>query len=174
MTTFRGKFAVPTSSSASLLAILLGAAALSGCAGSMHERHAEHMTQMQAQMQQAQAKQPMKVVYHLTNGVDEAQRALGNIRNLLAVEPGAKVVVVSNALGLDFVLDGAKDRNGNPFDATIQDLKGKGVDFRACNTTITARKLDRSKVLPEVAIVDSGVAEAARLQFREGFAYLRP
>ncbi len=156
------------------VAVAVLAAALAGCAGSMHSRHAEHMTQMQAQMQAAQAKQPVKVVYHLTNGVDEAQRAMGNIRNLLAVEPGAKVVVVSNALGLDFMLDGAKDRNGNPFDVAIQELKGKGVDFRACNTTLTLRKIDRSKLQPEVVVIDSGVAEAARLQFREGFAYLRP
>jgi len=152
------------------LVALAGAFALVGCTG-MHERHAERHA---AHMQQAQAGQPMKVVYHLTNGVDEAARAMGNIRNLLAVEPGAKVVVVSNALGLDFMLDGAKDRNGNPFDVAIQELKGKGVDFRACNTTLTLRKIDRSKLQPEVAVIDSGVAEAARLQFREGFAYLRP
>jgi intracellular sulfur oxidation DsrE/DsrF family protein len=148
--------------------LMVGAAvALAGCAGSMHERHMEHMAQHQA-------KQPVKVVYHLTNGIDEAQRAMGNIRNLLAVEPNAKVVVVSNALGIDFMLDGAKDRNGNPFDASIQDLKSKGVDFRACNTTLNLRKIDRSRVLPEISIVDSGVAEAARLQAREGYAYLRP
>ncbi len=36
------------------------------------------------------------------------------------------------------------------------------------------RKIDRSKVIPDVDIVPSGVAEAARLQAREGFAYLRP
>ena len=154
--------------------LVLGAAALAGCAGGMHERHAEHMSQKQAQMQQAQAKQPMKVVYHLTNGTDEAARAMGNIRNLLAVEPGVKVVVVGNALGLDFMLDGAKDRNGNPFDVAIQDLKGKGVEFRACATTLKLRNIDRAKLQPEVTVIDSGVAEAARLQYREGFAYLRP
>lgn len=153
--------------------IVAGTAALllGGCAGGMHashhERHMQHMAQMQKE-------RPVRVVYHMTNGIDEAQRGLGNVRNLLAVEPNAKVVVVANALGLDFMLDGAKDRNGNPFDATIQDLKSKGVDFRACNTTLTLRKIDRSKLLPEVVVIDSGVAEAARLQAREGYAYLRP
>jgi intracellular sulfur oxidation DsrE/DsrF family protein len=72
------------------------------------------------------------------------------------------------------MLDGAKDRNGNPFDATIQDLKSKGVDFRLCNNTLVTRKIDKSKVIPEVDIVQSGVAEAARLQAREGYVYLRP
>ena len=113
-------------------------------------------------------------VYHLTNGVDEAQRAMGNIRNHLNADPTAKIVVVGNGDGILFMLDGAKDKNGNPFDATIQDLKSKGVDFRLCNNTLVTRKIDRSKVIPDVAIVESGVAEAAKLQSREGYAYLRP
>lgn len=116
----------------------------------------------------------VKTVYHLTNGLEEAQRAMGNIRNHLNADPKAKIVVVGNGNGIEFMLDGAKDRNGNPFDATIQDLKAKGVDFRLCNNTLVTRKIDKSKVISEVVIVESGVAEAARLQIREGFAYLRP
>jgi hypothetical protein len=72
------------------------------------------------------------------------------------------------------MLDGAKDRNGNPFDATIQELKSKGVEFRLCNNTLVSRKIEKSKVIADVSIVPSGVAEAARLQAREGFVYLRP
>lgn len=117
---------------------------------------------------------PVKVVYHLTDGLDQSQRAMGNIRNHLNAEPGAKIVVVGNADGILFMLDGAKDRNGNPFDATIQDLKAKGVDFRICGNTLAVRKIDRARAIPDVSIVDSGVAEAARLQAREGFVYLRP
>jgi len=122
----------------------------------------------------AQEPKQVKAVYHLTNGLDEAQRAMGNIRNHLNADPKATIVVVGNGNGIEFMLDGAKDRNGNPFDATIQDLKSKGVDFRLCNNTLVTRKIDKSKVIPEVTIVESGVAEAASLQFREGFAYLRP
>ena len=117
---------------------------------------------------------PVKVVYHLTAGLDEAQRAMGNIRNHLSADPSARIVVVGNSNGIEFMLDGAQDRNGYPFDATIQDLKSKGVEFRACGNTLTVRKIDRSKVIPDVTIVDSGVAEVARLQAREGFVYLRP
>jgi len=116
----------------------------------------------------------VKAVYHLTNGLDEAQRGMGNIRNHLAADPKAKIVVVGNGAGIDFMLDGAKDKNGNPFDATIADLKSQGVDFRLCRNTIVTRKIDPSKVNPDVSIVPSGVAEAARLQQQEGYAYLRP
>lgn len=117
---------------------------------------------------------PIKTVYHLTNGLEEAQRAMGNIRNHLNADPQAKIVVVGNGNGIEFMLDGAKDKNGNPFDATIQDLKGKGVDFRLCNNTLVTRKIETARVIPDVSIVPSGVAEAARLQAREGYSYLRP
>ena len=82
--------------------------------------------------------------------------------------------MVTNGNGIEFLLDGAKDRNGNPFDATVQDLKSRGVDFRVCNNTLVTRKIDKSKVIPEATIVPSGVAEAANLQARAGYVYLRP
>jgi hypothetical protein len=117
---------------------------------------------------------PIRTVYHLTNGLDEAQRAIGNVRNHLNADPTAKIVVVGNGNGIEFMLEGAKDKNGNPFEVAIQDLKSKGVDFRLCNNTIVSRKIERSRVLADVTVVPSGVAEAARLQAREGFVYLRP
>lgn len=118
--------------------------------------------------------EPVKAVYHMTLGIEESQRGLGNVRNHLAADPTAKIIVVGNGNGIEFMLDGAKDRNGNPFDATIQDLKAKGVDFRLCNNTLVTRKIDKSKVIAEVTVVPSGVAEAARLQAKEGYVYLRP
>lgn len=117
---------------------------------------------------------PVKAVYHFTNGIDEAQRGLRNVNNHLNADPTAKIVVVGNGLGIDFMLEGAQDKNGNPFDATIQTLKTKGVEFRLCNNTLVSRKIDKSKVIPDVTIVPSGVAEAANLQAKQGFVYIRP
>ena len=56
----------------------------------------------------------------------------------------------------------------------MQELKGKGVDFRDCLFTLERNKIDPKKVIPEATLVPSGVAEVSRLQFKEGFAYLRP
>lgn len=120
------------------------------------------------------ASAPVRVVYHLTLGLDEAQRGMGNVRNHLAADPAARIVVVGNGNGIEFMLDGAKDRNGNPFDVSIQELKARGVEFRLCNNTLVQRKIDRARVIADADIVTSGVAEAARLQAREGFVYLRP
>lgn len=122
----------------------------------------------------AAEKAPVKVVYHLTQGLEEAVRALRNVRNHLEADKAAKIVVVANGAGIDFLLDGAMDKNGNPFDAIVQDLVTQGVEFRACRNTFTQRNIDPAKLLPEASFVPSGVAEAARLQAREGFAYLHP
>ena len=123
---------------------------------------------------QAAGKQPINVVYHLTEGIDQAAHAMANIRNHLQADPTVKIVVVGNGPGIDFMIDGAKDKRGNPFDATIQDLVSKGVQFRVCGNTLTAGGIDKSRVLPEATIVPAGVAEVARLQAREGYVYLRP
>jgi hypothetical protein len=123
----------------------------------------------------AQAKDDqIKTVYHLTSGLEEASRGLGNIRNHLAADPKGKITVVTNGNGIEFLLEGAKDKNGNPYEVIVQDLKSKGVDFRVCNNTLVTRKIDPSKVIQEASIVPSGVAEAAKLQAREGYVYLRP
>lgn len=114
-----------------------------------------------------------KVVYHV-NDAAVSMSALGNIRNHLNARPKAKIVVVTHGAGIEFLLEDAKDKNGNPFDAVVQELAARGVQFRVCNNTLEARKIDRKRVLPEATIVPSGVAEVARLQFEEGYSYLKP
>ena len=115
----------------------------------------------------------IKVVYHVNNS-DGASTVLNNIRNHLNASPAAKIVVVTHGPGIDFLVDGAKNANGNPYDIPVQELADRGVEFRVCKNTLDARKLDKSKLLPDTKIVPSGVAEIARLQAEEGFVYLKP
>lgn len=116
----------------------------------------------------------VKVVYHLSEGIPQATRAMSNIRNHLDAEPGVKIVVVANGDGINFLLDGAKTSNGQPFSGTIGELAARGVTFEACNNTLNSRKIDKNTVAMEAKIVPSGVAEVARLQFKDGFAYMHP
>jgi uncharacterized protein len=122
----------------------------------------------------ALAEATSKVVYHINEGTEKAAAALRNIRNHLEAEPGARIVVVTHAAGIDFLLEGAKDNNGNPFDATVDTLVAKGVEFRVCRNTLEARKIDPKLVISQATIVASGVAEIGRLQAKEGFVYLKP
>lgn len=116
----------------------------------------------------------IKVVYHLSEGIPQASRAIGNIRNHLVADPTAKIVVVTHGLGIDFLIDGATNQLDQPFAGSISDLVNKGVEFRVCNNTLVSRKIAASKLVMEAKIVPSGVAEVARLQAKEGFVYLRP
>ena len=117
---------------------------------------------------------PVKVVYHVSEGIDQATAALRNVRNHLTADPTAKIVVVTHANGIDFLLDGAKDKNGNLFDANVQELVKMGVQFKVCKITLQRRNIDPKRVIEEAALVPSGVAEVSRLQAKEGYVYLKP
>ena len=82
--------------------------------------------------------------------------------------------MVTHAQGVDFLMEGAKDRNGNPYNVRIEELKAQGIQFDVCDITLRNRKLTRGQFIPEATFVPSGVAEITRLQQREGYAYLRP
>ena len=115
-----------------------------------------------------------KVVYHFDSGLEQATKGLRNIRNHLEVDPGAKIVAVAHAAGVDFLMDGAKDRNGAPYDAEVQDLMAKGVRFQVCEITMRLRKLKKEQFIIGVEFVPSGVVQITHLQQREGYAYLKP
>ena len=117
---------------------------------------------------------PDKVVYHINDTGAQAVNALRNIGNHLEVNPKAQIVVVTHAQGVDFLMEGAKDRNGNPYNVRVEELKAQGIRFEVCEITLRNRKMTRSQFIPEATWVPSGVAEITRLQQREGYAYLRP
>jgi len=125
----------------------------------------------------AQKSEPVgedKVVYHLGSGLEQASDGLRNIRNHLEVNPKAKIVVVAHARGVDYMMKGAKDANGNPYETAVEQLKLQGVRFDVCEITLRNRKLKREQFIGDATFVPSGVAEITRLQQREGYAYLRP
>ena len=122
----------------------------------------------------ATAQQPVRAVYHFSEGAAQASRGLEFIRNHLEADPNAQIVAVAHAAGVDFLMKGAKTERGNEFRGAIEDLDLQGVQFRVCEITLRERNLRREQFLPLVKFVPSGVAEIARLQSREGYAYIKP
>ena len=120
------------------------------------------------------AAEPIKVVYHMNEGEARAPQVIRNIRNHLTADPSAKIVVVSHAAGIDFLMRDKKDPNGNPFEVAVQDLSSKGVEFRVCEFTLKSRNIDKKQMIDDVKYVPSGVAEVARLQAQEHYSYLKP
>lgn len=117
-----------------------------------------------------------KVVYHIDNAEAQATKGLRNIRNHLDVAPDSKIVVVTHANGVDFLMEGAKDK-ANPnidYASLVSALAARGVTFEVCEITLKNRNLDKKLFVMEAQFTPSGVVRVARLQAREGYAYLKP
>src|SRR5688572_31202506 len=81
-----------------------------------------------------------KVVYHLSEGLPQASNGLRNIGNHLEVNPNARIVVVSHARGVDFLMKDAKDANGNRYEDLVEQLKMRGVRFEVCEITLRSEE----------------------------------
>ena len=116
------------------------------------------------------------VVYHIDNSATQATKGLRNIRNHLDVAPDTKIVVVTHANGVDFLMEGAKDaKNANiDYAALVSALKSRGVKFEVCEITLRNRKLNKDQFILDAEFTPSGVVRLAQLQNREGFAYIKP
>jgi intracellular sulfur oxidation DsrE/DsrF family protein len=114
-----------------------------------------------------------KVVYHVNDTATQAIGALRNIRNQLDTEPNTKIVLVAHAQGVDFLMEGAKDRNGSPYAGPVSALKSRGVTFEVCEITLKSRDLKKEQFIQEVDFTPSGVVRITKLQM-QGYAYLKP
>jgi intracellular sulfur oxidation DsrE/DsrF family protein len=113
------------------------------------------------------------VVYHINDTASQALAALRNIRNHLDVDPKARITVVTHAFGVDFLMEGMKDRNESPFSATVAGLVNRGVKFEVCEITLQNRNLKREQFIQEADFTPSGVVRLAKLQ-QGGAAYIKP
>lgn len=117
-----------------------------------------------------------KVVYHIDNAEAQATKGLRNIRNHLDVAPDTKIVVVTHADGVDFLMEGAKDRKNPNIDyaSLVSALKSRGVRFEVCEITLRNRNLKKDQFTMDAEFTPSGVARIGQLQQREKFAYIKP
>ena len=114
-----------------------------------------------------------KVVYHVSDAEAQALAALRNVRNHLDTDPGAKIIVVAHAQGVDFLMEGAKDKNGSPYAGPVSALKSRGVDFEVCEITLKNRGLKKDQFIQEADFTPSGVVRITKLQ-HQGYAYIKP
>ena len=117
-----------------------------------------------------------KVVYHIDNAAMQATKGLRNIRNHLDVAPDTKIVVVTHAEGVDFLMEGARDAKNADIDygSLVSALKARGVRFEICEITLRSRNLKKDQFTMDAEFTPSGVVRVARLQSREGYAYIKP
>ncbi len=114
-----------------------------------------------------------KVAYHINDAATQALGTLRNLKNHLDVDPSARITVVTHATGVDFLMQDAKDRNGNQYDIAVQELVRRGVKFEVCEITLANRNLKREQFIPEACFTPSGVVRLTKPQ-GQGFAYIKP
>lgn len=114
-----------------------------------------------------------RVVYHIDDAAAQALKGLRNIRNHLDVDPQAQITVVTHANGVDFLMEGAKDRSGGEYAGPVSALKARGVKFEVCEITLKNRDLKKDQFLQEADFTPSGVVRIAKLQ-KAGAAYIKP
>lgn len=117
-----------------------------------------------------------KAVYHIDNAETQATKGLRNVRNHLDVAPDTKITVVTHANGVDFLMEGAKDK-ANPnvdYASLVSALKARGVKFEVCEITLKNRNLTKNQFTLDAEFTPSGVARIVQLQSREKYAYVKP
>ena len=113
------------------------------------------------------------VVYHINDAAESALSTLRNMKNHLDTDPTAKLTLVAHAQGVDFLMDGAKDKNGAAYAGPVSALKSRGVNFEICEITLKNRNLTRNQFIQEADFTPSGVVRLAKLQ-KLGYAYIKP
>jgi uncharacterized protein len=117
-----------------------------------------------------------KVVYHIDNAETQATKGLRNVRNHLDVAPDTKIVVVTHAEGIDFLMEGARDKK-NPdieYASLVSALKARGVRFEVCEITLANRKIGKDKFIMDADFTPSGVVRIGQLQSRDHYSYIKP
>ena len=113
------------------------------------------------------------IVYHIDDTSSQALKGLRNVRNHIDTDPTAKITVVTHAFGVDFLMEGMKDRNESSFAATVAALMACGVKFEVCEITLKNRNLKKEQFIQEADFTPSGVVRLAKLQ-KQGYAYIKP
>lgn len=123
----------------------------------------------------AQSSGSSKVVYHIDDAETQGLKGLRNIRNHLDVSPQTTIIVVTHANGVDLFMEGAKDKKNNvEYAPLVSALKSRGVKFEVCEITLKNRNLKKDQFILDADFTPSGVVRVADLQFKDGFAYIKP
>jgi len=128
-----------------------------------------------ASIASAQSTGPTKVVYHIDDAESQGLKGLRNIRNHLDVSPQTTIIVVTHANGVDLLMEGAKDKKNNvEYAPLVSALKSRGVKFEVCEITLKNRNLKKDQFILDADFTPSGVVRVADLQYKDGFAYIKP
>jgi hypothetical protein len=109
-----------------------------------------------------------RIVFQLTTDDTLAHKALmKQLNNILTVSPDTEIEVVCHGPGLSMLVTAktvVQDK--------IQQMKKKGVEFAACEFSMTERNVSRDKIIPEAGFVKAGIIEIVSKQ-EKGWSYIK-
>jgi uncharacterized protein len=121
-----------------------------------------------AAMQSTQVK-PYKVVFDLTSADPLDQRAVIRwIKEISEANPKTEMEVVMYARGLDLVVSGKTTMTSEVAEA----MKTAKARFSVCAIAMKNQQVDKSQLLPNVAIVPDGIGEIVSKQ-NAGWGYIK-
>ena len=111
----------------------------------------------------------LKAVVHVNyDDAGRQEKMLGNLENILEVEPKADIEVVSHGAGMSLI-----QKSKAKHAPQVQALIKRGVRFAGCENTMKKKNIDKEDLLEGVTTVPSGAVEVIKRQ-QEGFGYFRP
>lgn len=124
--------------------------------------------QVPANDQAASESKQHKIVFQLSIDDSLAHKALmKQLNNINKVAPGTKIEVVCHGPGLNMLVLGK-----TTVQEKIGQMKMLGVEFVACEFSMSERNITRDKIIPEAGFVKAGIIEIVTRQ-EQGWSYIK-
>ena len=119
-------------------------------------------------LEKAEASNPHRIVFQLSTNDTLAHKALmKQIKNITSVAPDTKIEVVCHGPGLEILVIGK---------TTVQEkialFTDKGIDFLACEFSMSERNVSKEKIIPQAKYVKAGIIEIVSKQ-EQGWSYIK-
>ncbi len=109
-----------------------------------------------------------KIIFQLSIDDSLAHKALmKQLNNITTVAPGTKIEVVCHGPGLNMLVLGK-----TTVQEKILQMKMKGVEFVACEFSMSERNVPKEKIIPEAGFVKAGIIEIVTKQ-EQGWSYIK-
>lgn len=109
-----------------------------------------------------------RIVFQLSIDDSLAHKALmKQVNNITSVAPGTKIEVVCHGPGLNMLVMGK-----TVVQEKILQMKMKGVEFVACEFSMSERNIPKEKIIPEAGFVKAGIIEIVTRQ-EQGWSYIK-
>jgi hypothetical protein len=109
-----------------------------------------------------------KIIFQITTEDTPAQKALmKQLNNILTLAPDTKLEVVCHGPGLNMLVSGktiVQDK--------IQQMKKKGVEFVACEFSMSEINVSKDKIISDAGFVKGGIIEIVTKQ-EEDWSYIK-